>query len=76
VDSGWYSTLCLYMMTPAQTPYLRRQVRKLLLYFCGTKEKYREKRDVHSLDSHVRKVRDLLRAFDVEDDGSENKVAS
>jgi E3 ubiquitin-protein ligase UBR4 len=34
------------MMTHHQTPYVRRQVRKLLLYICGTKEKYRELRDL------------------------------
>ena len=40
-SSNWYYFLCEYMMTQ-QTPYVRRQVRKLLLYICGTKDKYRE----------------------------------
>ncbi|KAJ8985586.1 hypothetical protein NQ317_015077 [Molorchus minor] len=32
-DSSWYNLLCDYMMTP-QTPFVRRQVRKLLMV-CG-----------------------------------------
>jgi len=36
------------------------QVRKLLLYACGSKEKYRELRDLHSLSSHVRRIREAL----------------
>ncbi len=52
----WHQTLCEYMMTQ-QTPYVRRQVRKLLLYACGSKEKYRELRDLHTLGSHMAGVR-------------------
>ncbi|CAG03215.1 unnamed protein product [Tetraodon nigroviridis] len=43
-----------------QTPFVRRQVRKLLLFICGSKEKYRQLRDLHTLDSHVRSVKKLL----------------
>lgn len=43
-----------------QTPYVRRQVRKLLLFICGSKEKYRQLRDLHTLDSHVRGIKKLL----------------
>lgn len=57
----WYSsvceyltyTLCEYMMI-VQSAILRRLVRKLLLYICGSKEKYRQIRDIHSLDSHIK----------------------
>ena len=58
-DSEWYNVLCDYMMTH-QTPYVRRQARKLLLYICGTKEKYRELRDLHTLDSHMTDVRKII----------------
>ena len=58
-SSSWYYFLCEYMMTQ-QTPYVRRQVRKLLLYICGTKEKYRELRDLHSLGSHVKSIRAIV----------------
>jgi hypothetical protein len=34
----WFRVLCEYMMTQ-QTPFVRRQVRKLLLFICGTKTK-------------------------------------
>ncbi len=45
--------LCEYMMAQ-QTPFVRRQVRKLLLYICGSKEAYRQLRDVHALETHVK----------------------
>lgn len=43
-----------------QTPFVRRQVRKLLLFICGSKEKYRQLRDLHTLDSHVCSIKKLL----------------
>ncbi len=46
------------MMTQ-QTPFVRRQVRKLLLYICGSKEKYRQLRDMHTLETHMSEVRTL-----------------
>lgn len=55
-DSSWYRYLCEYMMT-SQTPFVRRQVRKLLLFICGNKEKYRQLRDVHALNTHMKAVR-------------------
>ena len=58
-NGNWYYFLCEYMMTQ-QTPYVRRQVRKLLLYICGTKEKYRELRDLHSLGSHIKSIRKFV----------------
>lgn len=61
--SEWHSVLCDYMMTH-QTPYVRRQARKLLLYVCGTKDKYRELRDLHTLESHMSDVKKIV-GFDV-----------
>lgn len=74
--SGWVIFLCLrktqkykllflYFFSPQylmiqQTPFVRRQVRKLLLFICGSKEKYRQLRDLHTLDSHVRSIKKLL----------------
>uniref|UniRef100_A0A1S4GBR0 UBR-type domain-containing protein n=1 Tax=Anopheles gambiae TaxID=7165 RepID=A0A1S4GBR0_ANOGA len=55
------STLCEYMMY-MQSPVLRRQVRKLLLYICGSKEKYRQLRDLHSLDTHMKAVKKCCEA--------------
>lgn len=54
-DTSWYRYLCEYMMT-SQTPFVRRQVRKLLLFICGNKEKYRQLRDVHALNTHMKVV--------------------
>ncbi|TWW56459.1 E3 ubiquitin-protein ligase UBR4 [Takifugu flavidus] len=58
-DHSWFYYLSEYLMIQ-QTPFVRRQVRKLLLFICGSKEKYRQLRDLHTLDSHVRSVKKLL----------------
>lgn len=58
-DSNWHHVLCEYMMIH-QTPYVRRQVRKLMLFICGNKENYRELRDLHTLDSHMKNVQEIL----------------
>lgn len=52
-------SLLKYLMIQ-QTPFVRRQVRKLLLFICGSKDKYRQLRDLHTLDSHVRGIKKLL----------------
>ncbi|XP_063890967.1 protein purity of essence [Helicoverpa armigera] len=57
-DQRWRTLLCEYMMNQ-QTP-LRKQVRKLLLLLCGTRERYRQLRDVHALDTHLNAARALL----------------
>ena len=41
------------MMAPL-APFVRRQVRKLLLYICGTKDTYRQLRDLHALEVHIK----------------------
>ncbi|XP_063242107.1 E3 ubiquitin-protein ligase UBR4 isoform X2 [Bacillus rossius redtenbacheri] len=64
-EQPWYYHLCEYMMTQ-QTPFVRRQVRKLLLFICGNKEKYRQLRDLHALESHMECVRQCCRASGVE----------
>lgn len=50
------SILCEYMMH-MNAPVLRRQVRKLLLYMCGNKERYRKLRDLHSLNEHMKSIK-------------------
>ncbi|XP_077460740.1 E3 ubiquitin-protein ligase UBR4 isoform X2 [Stigmatopora argus] len=58
-DHSWFYYLSEYLMIQ-QTPFVRRQVRKLLLFICGSKEKYRQLRDLHTLDSHIRSIKKLL----------------
>ncbi|XP_031761327.1 E3 ubiquitin-protein ligase UBR4 isoform X1 [Xenopus tropicalis] len=58
-DHSWFYLLSEYLMIQ-QTPFVRRQVRKLLLFICGSKEKYRQQRDLHTLDSHVKSIKKLL----------------
>uniref|UniRef100_A0A1I8NYS2 UBR-type domain-containing protein n=1 Tax=Stomoxys calcitrans TaxID=35570 RepID=A0A1I8NYS2_STOCA len=55
-------TLCEYMMLNLNA-LLRRQVRKLLMYICGNKEKFRMFRDGHSLDVHFNYVKDLCSLY-------------
>lgn len=55
-----YDIFLLKYLMIQQTPFVRRQVRKLLLFICGSKEKYRQLRDLHTLDSHVRGIKKLL----------------
>lgn len=61
----WLDTLCEYMMIPL-TPYVKKQVRKLLSYICGSKDQYRQIRDFHALESHLREIRKSCKtpAFD------------
>ncbi|XP_057678820.1 E3 ubiquitin-protein ligase UBR4 isoform X1 [Corythoichthys intestinalis] len=58
-EHSWFYYLSEYLMIQ-QTPFVRRQVRKLLLFICGSKEKYRQLRDLHTLDSHMRSIKKLL----------------
>lgn len=55
-------TLCEYMMLNLNA-LLRRQVRKLLMYICGNKEKFRMFRDGHSLDVHFNFVKEICSLF-------------
>ena len=57
-----------YMGTQ-QTPFVRRQVRKLLLYICGSKEKYRQLRDMHTLDTHMSEVKTLCGRAGLDENG-------
>ena len=56
----WTDYLCQYMMINL-TPYIRKQVRKLLSYICGSKERYRQIRDLHALESHMTEIKKLCR---------------
>ncbi|XP_033099816.1 E3 ubiquitin-protein ligase UBR4-like [Anneissia japonica] len=57
-DQAWIFNLCEYMITQ-QTPFVRRQVRKLLLFICGKKDLYRQLRDLHSLESHMKDIKHI-----------------
>lgn len=36
------------------SPFIKRQVRKLLLFVCGNKDKYRQIRDMHALSTSMK----------------------
>ncbi|XP_062622353.1 E3 ubiquitin-protein ligase UBR4-like, partial [Saccostrea cucullata] len=68
-EKQWNTILSEYMMTQ-QTPYFKRQVRKLLLFISGTKEKYRQLRDLHAVESHLQTVTELCKegGLDINED--------
>ncbi|XP_017783583.1 PREDICTED: E3 ubiquitin-protein ligase UBR4 [Nicrophorus vespilloides] len=55
-ETAWFKYLCEYMMY-SHVPFIRRLVRKLLLFICGSKDKYRQLRDIHALNAHMKAVR-------------------
>ncbi|CAH0393187.1 unnamed protein product [Bemisia tabaci] len=73
-EQAWYYDLCEYMMNQ-QLPVVRRQVRKLLLFICGNKDKYKQLRDLHSLESHISTIFKAVRtSTDVSLSGEMSKV--
>ena len=55
-DQAWFYQLCELMIAP-QAPFVKRQVRKLLLLICGSKEQYRQLRDLHTLETRIREIK-------------------
>merc|ERR1719445_2195482 len=55
-DQAWFYQLCELMITP-QAPFVKKQVRKLLLLICGSKEQYRQLRDLHTLETRIKEVK-------------------
>lgn len=61
MHSFMYSYFCLKRINSTSCSR-SKQVRKLLLLLCGTRERYRQLRDVHALDAHLHAARELLAA--------------
>ncbi|BFZ02848.1 hypothetical protein BsWGS_05885 [Bradybaena similaris] len=59
-DTKWHELLSEYMLTQ-QTLSVKRQVRKLLLFICGSKEKYRQLRDDHTIQSNLKQMTETCR---------------
>jgi E3 ubiquitin-protein ligase UBR4 len=77
-DEAWFKVLTEYMMTsPHQVSFVRRHVRKLLLYICGSKESYRQLRDVRFLDTHMTTVRAICekRGISVDEQNQTNIIS-
>ena len=62
-------SIFLQYMGTQQTPFVRRLVRKLLLYICGSKDKYRQLRDMHTLDTHMSEVKTLCGRAGLDENG-------
>eukprot|EP00794_Sanderia_malayensis_P006454 gene6454-7186_t len=55
----WIEILCEYMIA-TDAPFVRRHVRKLLLALCGSKERYRRVKDLHTLKSYTDIIRGII----------------
>ena len=58
-DQTWFYQLCELMIAP-QASFVKRQVRKLLLLICGSKEQYRQLRDLHTLETRIKEIRSTV----------------
>ncbi|XP_019625025.1 PREDICTED: E3 ubiquitin-protein ligase UBR4-like [Branchiostoma belcheri] len=74
-QQDWFHVLSEYMLTQ-HTTFIRRQVRKLMLYLCGSKEKYRQLRDLHALQSHMGQVKELCEEGGFKKNGLQTAVIS
>lgn len=57
-SSEWSTTLCEYLMIPIPS-YIKKHVRKLLTFICGSKDKYRQLRDFHFIESHMGHIKQI-----------------
>lgn len=55
-SAEWSTILCEFLMIPIPS-YIKKHVRKLLTSICGSKEKYRQLRDFHFLESHMKSIK-------------------
>ncbi|UJR08441.1 hypothetical protein I4U23_012711 [Adineta vaga] len=58
LSSDWQKCLCEYYVLP-QASFLKRQIRKLLMYICGSREKYRKLRDLHVLSTNLSEIKKI-----------------
>ena len=54
----WEKYLCEYYLSP-RTTFLRRQMKKFLMFICGSREKYWQLRDFHLLSTNLQEIRRL-----------------
>ena len=52
-------TLQMYSFPASEYIYIYYFLLQVLLYICGSKEKYRQLRDLHALEAHMKEVRSL-----------------
>lgn len=64
-SNEWPTILCEYLMVPIPS-FIKKHVRKLLTSICGSKEKYRQLRDFHFLESHMNSVK-MICGFSADD---------
>ncbi|CAF2716025.1 unnamed protein product [Rotaria sp. Silwood2] len=58
LSSDWQKCLCEYYVLP-QGSFLKRQIRKLLMYICGSRDKYRKLRDFHVLSTNLAEIKNI-----------------
>lgn len=57
-SNEWSTILCEYLMISIPS-YIKKHVRKLLTFICGSKDKYRQLRDFHFIESHMRHIKQI-----------------
>jgi len=70
-SSDWSTILCEFLMIPIPS-HIKKHVRKLLTFICGSKDKYRQLRDSHFLDSHMASVKSICGYTDDNEDASKS----
>ncbi|CAF0847863.1 unnamed protein product, partial [Didymodactylos carnosus] len=75
LSSSWQTCLCEYLVLP-QALFLKRQIRKLLLYICGTREKYRKLRDIHVLSTNLIEIKTIYQQNFLVGDLQQRKTAT
>jgi E3 ubiquitin-protein ligase UBR4 len=58
LSTDWQQCLCEYYVLP-QASFLKRQIRKLLMYICGSRDKYRKLRDLHVLSTNLSEIKKI-----------------
>ena len=58
LSNDWQTCLCEYYILP-QANFLKRQIRKLLMYICGSRDKYRKLRDLHVLSTNLDEIKQI-----------------
>lgn len=62
-NDDWISILCEYLLAPIPS-HIKKHVRKLLTSICGSKERYRQLRDFHSLASQIKRIKEICAESD------------
>ncbi|CAF1322792.1 unnamed protein product, partial [Rotaria sordida] len=75
LSSDWQKCLCEYYVLP-QGSFLKRQIRKLLMYICGSRDKYRKLRDFHVLSTNITEIKNIYEEIFLLNNNEQRKTIS